>query len=77
MMHSEHSTKTYKKPKDAMELAALVRTIAVQTLHNEIPLETAKVFSQLARTAVQAMATQASHNRFAKVRSELTLSDDL
>jgi hypothetical protein len=67
--------RSWKPPRNVKEFAAQTNHVATMVLRGEIELETARVYSGLARTVAQAMSTEVSRARFLAEEPDLSLED--
>jgi len=56
------------------EFAAQTNAVATALLNNQMPLDTARVYSALARTVAQAMSAQVAVARAKRTTPDLTLN---
>lgn len=73
---SKDLKKIWQKPKNIMELADQVNTLATMVLNGKADLETARVYSNLARVMAQMISLEANRYRFAKERPQIEFKDN-
>lgn len=73
---SKPSTRRWRQPQNVRQFAAQVNRVATMVLTGEIELESARVYSGLARTVAQSMSTEVSRSRFLAQAPDLDLTED-
>ena len=74
---SSGSTKRWRQPRNVREFAAQTNAVATMVLNGDIELDTARLYSAVARTVAQAMSTEVSRSRFLQAEPDLGLPDDV
>lgn len=72
-MPAKDSKRRFKQPKNVGEFAAQTNAVATMLLNGEMPIDTAKTFSALARTVAQAMSAEVHRARMNKTVANLEL----
>ena len=57
--------------------AAQANRVATMVLNGEIDVETARIYTAVARTVAQAMSTEVTRARFLQTEPDLELSEDV
>lgn len=74
---SSGSTRRWRQPRNVREFAAQANAVATMVLNGDMPTDTARTYSSVARTVAQAMSTEVSKARFVKQEPQLTLSENI
>lgn len=69
-------SKQWQQPRNVKEFAAQANRVATLVLSGEIDLETARVYSSIARTVSQSMSTEVQRARISRERPDLEFIKD-
>lgn len=70
------SKKYWRKPTNVTEFAAQVNEVATKVLNGDIDLESARIYSGLARVVAQSVSVQVTRARFLKEVPDLSLTKE-
>lgn len=73
---SNGSNKQWRKPRDAKSFAAQANEVATMILNGEMELDTARVYSGVARTMAQVLSAEVYRARFLQQEPNLSLEDE-
>lgn len=68
------SSKSWRQPADAKELAAQTNMVATMLLNNEIDIDTARTYAALTRVIAQVLSVTVTRARFVKTEPDLSLA---
>lgn len=68
------SSKHWRQPTDARELAAQTNMVATMLLNNEIDVDTARTYAALSRVIAQVLSVTVTRARFVKTEPDLSLA---
>jgi hypothetical protein len=73
---STGSSRRWRAPDNARQFAAQANRVATMVLNGEMDVDTARLYSAVARTVAQALSTEVSRSRFLAQAPDLTLEDE-
>ena len=73
---SRPSTRHWRQPTSVRAFAAQANAVATMVLNGEMDLESARVYSAVARTVAQSMSTEVTRSRFLQTEPDLDIPTD-